>query len=369
MTNSALKLLFLVTIFSFITFLLSFIVGNAIWFRYLIFWILVVFLLFLIVFSAFYGPSKFKYQLSDWDDRSKFHELDYDNSKYSVVLDTHSHTRASDGKLTVEQNIKFHQSVGFNAAVITDHNTLKNLSEVLEMQKKYEKEFVVIPGVEYTTLRIHMCLIGITEWDCKNIPLMPTNEDIRVTIKKVHDLGGVVSVCHFPWSTWAQYGTGKPRMTTHPTREQLLEWGVDLIECANWDDDISVIDYESYDFASKHANISPCTGTDMHEPFKNPLCGWTLLNAKKFSQEAIMEELRNHRTEVLLKPEGAIYPIKHKRNWLYTIFRPLMMIGKSFEEFFFYDEESKIDIAGLSSWLSYFFGFFILSEMIRYVGI
>ncbi len=124
--------------------------------------------------------------------------MSYDKTKWNVVLDSHIHTKASDGKLTAEQCIKYHQSVGFNACVITEHNTMKNVRKVLELKEKYKKEFNLIPGVEYTTMRIHICLIGITDWDCKKISTRPTNDQIKQAIKKVHDKGGFVARLPLP---------------------------------------------------------------------------------------------------------------------------------------------------------------------------
>ncbi len=155
--------------------------------------------------------------------------------------------------------------------------------------------------------------------------------------------------CHFPWSAWPRHGSDLPRMTTHPTREQLLEWSVDLIECANWDDDISLVDYESYNFGRHHPEIGPCVGTDMHEPYKNPLCRWTLVNAKEFTCKSVIEELRNHRTEVILKLEGVKYSIEHASNFWYQALRPIIMLGeKSEESLFLWDKSPLIEIVGLS---------------------
>ncbi|TXT61681.1 MAG: membrane protein of unknown function [Promethearchaeota archaeon] len=354
---------FLFIIFAGIIFFLSFITGVIIWIRFIIF-IIGLFTFFVISIGMnWFGPSKYTYKLEDWDDTDKWYQVDYDKNKWNVILDTHTHTSASDGKLSVEQVIKYHQSVGFNACVITDHNTMRNIEEVLRLKRKYKDEFILIPGMEYTTFRIHICLIGITQWDCKKIPSRPTDQQIKEVIEKTHEMGGVVAVCHYPWSTWARHSTGEPRMSTHPTREQMLEWGVDLIECANWDDDISLIDYKSYEFARTRNSIGPCVGTDMHEPYKNPLCGWTLLNAKEFTAEAVLQELKNHRTEVLLKPEGAQYPIIHTRNIWYDIFRPLIMLGEKFEDLFRWDKSPVINYAGMSSWIIYFFLIFLIFEI------
>ncbi len=311
------------------------------------------------------GPRRVVYKLEDWDDPKLNYHPRYDTGKWNVTLNTHTHTRYSDGKLSVEEAIRYHAAVGFNAAVFTDHNTMANLDEVLRMQAKYKDRFVVIPGVEFTTERIHMCFLGIREWDCKTIPVHPTNAQIHAAIAEVHQRGGVVVVCHYPWST----GGPRPRIRDHPTREQMLKAGADFIECANWDDDIALTDLESYEFCKNHPTIGPCTGTDMHDPIKSPLCGWTLLHAKKFTEEGIMEELRAHRTEVILEPAGIPYPIKHSTSWKFKVLRPLYMLGDMWKNLHRGGPVANLDSGGLMAWLGFLFLIFALVEGLRALGL
>jgi hypothetical protein len=50
-------------------------------------------------------------------------------------LDTHAHSTASDGWMTPEQCIMWHIANGFNAFVLTDHNTGKNNKPILELHR------------------------------------------------------------------------------------------------------------------------------------------------------------------------------------------------------------------------------------------
>ena len=106
-------------VFTLIVFFLSFLNGTWIWFRFILFIFVVIALIIFSVILSILGPSKFKYRLEDWDDTTQYSKLDYDKEKWNVVIDCHSHTNHSDGKLTVEQSIKYHLSVGFNACVFT----------------------------------------------------------------------------------------------------------------------------------------------------------------------------------------------------------------------------------------------------------
>ncbi len=311
------------------------------------------------------GPRRVVYRLSDWDDPKLYYHPPYDTAKWNVTLNTHTHTRYSDGKLSVEEAIKYHNAVGFNAAVFTDHNTMANLPEVLQMQAKYAGKFVVIPGVEYTTARIHMCFLGIREWDCKTIPDHPPDEQLQEAIAEVHRRGGVVVVCHYPWST----GGIRPRIRDHPTREQVLSWGADFIECANWDDDIALTDPESYEFCKKHPAIGSCTGTDMHDPIKDRLVGWTLLRAGDFSEDGIMKELRAHRTDVVLEPAGIPYPIKHSANWKFKALLPLYMLGDMWKKLHRGGPVANLDTGGLAAWFGFLFLLFAFLEGLRALGL
>jgi len=359
------SILYLIGLFTFSIFILSFFIGIMILVRFVIFYVIILFLIIISLYLSIFGPSKYRYKDGDWENNTQYYHPEYDKQKWNVLLDIHSHTKASDGKLSVEENVKYHMSVGFNACVITDHNTMKNIDEVLRIKEKFKNKFILIPGLEYSTNRIHMCFIGITDWDCKKIPNYPTDKEIKEAIDKVHKMGGVVAVCHYPWSTWPIVGRGISRMPDHPTREQIYSWGVDLIECVNWDDDNSLIDRVSVEFAKSHSNISPCCGTDMHEPFRHPLCSWTVLNAEKFTEKAIIEELRNHKTDIILI-EAIKYPIDHKENLWYKVVRPLMMLGEMFRDVYLWGEKPKWDVSALKAWISYFFIIFLIFELLLF---
>ncbi|MCK5159608.1 MAG: hypothetical protein KAR08_10650, partial [Candidatus Heimdallarchaeota archaeon] len=74
------------------------------------------------VLIAYFPPSKV-----DYDNESFNFRLNptYNETQFNIVFDQHSHTKYSDGVLTVEQNILWHLAHGFNAMALTDHNTMK----------------------------------------------------------------------------------------------------------------------------------------------------------------------------------------------------------------------------------------------------
>ncbi len=77
-----------------------------------------------------FGQETTIYSDESWDHLTPYIPLGYNESLGNIILDQHSHTRYSDGVMTVEQSVKWHISMGFNTFVITDHNNLRSLKEV-----------------------------------------------------------------------------------------------------------------------------------------------------------------------------------------------------------------------------------------------
>lgn len=216
-------------------------------------------------------------------------------------LDTHAHTTASDGCLTPEQCIKWYIANGFDAFVLSDHNTGKNNKPILKLQDKYP-EIVIIPGFEWTTARIHLNFLGIEDFPEK-IPWKPKDEKIMEVIKKAKEMSAIVQVDHISW-TMDQPGHRSGKYI-HPTRDQLLEWGVDGFEINNemrWYDPKTVHWLDNLRNNNQlHRPIFLSTGTDIHNPFKEWATGWT---------------------EVLLAPEELKYP-----NW--SVIKKALLEGRT----------------------------------------
>lgn len=238
-----------------------------------------------------------------WSNATPHVPPNYDKQKHNVVFDHHSHTNYSDGVLTIKQNVEWHIAMGFNAVAITDHNSLRNLHEIEEIKQDYAKKgIIVMAGYEWTTIRIHLNFLGISEWD-QRVPYKPKDEKIIEVIDKVHDLGGFVICNHIPWSII------EAKYKNHPSRETLLKWGIDFIEIVN-DDSLpeNVFDQESYDFCVAHGKeVGMITGTDMHHPYKlasGGVHGWTFLNLKEMTEDAVLDELKKRNTEIVFSKES-----------------------------------------------------------------
>lgn len=291
------------------------------------------------------APDKYLYKNGDWDGAP--YSPPYDHDRWNVLLDPHSHSTASDGRLTPEQNIRWHLSMGFNAMVLTDHNILKNSDIIREIARsKYKDRIKALLGVEWTTSRIHMSFIyppNAPNGYKKIVPPTdtPTDEDIQSAITEVHKLGGVVVVCH-PLKS-------RRDLPDYPTFQELKAWGIDFIESVNR----SEFDEEAYNFCLANG-IGMITATDMHIP--TAVHGWTLMKVDDFSEEAIFNELKLKRTDIVYLEKGSGYSFRHDKNPVYTFSKPLLQIASIFKE---YDRgDVSLDWLGLGVLIFYIYGSF-----------
>jgi len=314
------------------------------------------------VIIALQGPQ-IRISISDWQEPSNQITINaIDKAKWNVIFDSHFHTRYSDGSMTLEEGIWWHIACGFNAFAVTDHNTVKNIPEILKLQEKYKDKCIILPGIEIDGFNGHMNVIGLKSWDTTRFLRFQTTEDIKTIIKEAHKQGAVVTWNHYPWSYWGKI----PRYSLEPTREEVLSWGVDFIEVSNWDDDIAPIDNITLKFAEKHPEMGKTVGTDVHLPTKDRLYGWTLLSVPKFTPEALMQELRSKRTDVFLVDEGMEYPTKHKPSLWYRIFRPFYQIGQIFINLHRGGAVRNLDRLGVFIWFLMLLGIYGVLEMILY---
>ncbi|KAJ2066947.1 hypothetical protein GGI16_009710, partial [Coemansia sp. S142-1] len=136
-------------------------------------------------FPGDYTKMGFDWQL---DPRSYLTPFNSSFTDFNILLDAHLHTIYSDGALSPQQAIEFSLANGFNAIIVTDHQTVEGSLAA----KKYAEEnlgdrITVITGMEYTCCRIHMNLIGINE-TIPVSPPFPSDDELRSVIDKVHSM-------------------------------------------------------------------------------------------------------------------------------------------------------------------------------------
>jgi hypothetical protein len=230
---------------------------------------------------------------------------------------------------------------GYNAAIITDHNTFRGAIDAQEIARThYNDSFKVIMGTEWTTERIHMNLIGNSDrfvdelyrGDFADVPEHPSDEQIRAIINRTHDYGGIVVVAHYPRSQ-RKYGTALP------SRSELLDWGVDYIEVVNR----GTYDSISRDFCLEHG-LGMITGTDLHDPVEDGTHGWTVLEPAEFTEDAIFTALKARDTEILYNETGVPYTAEHRTNPLYTVMEPFTIMGEASVTSFTWSEDEGLTV-------------------------
>ncbi|PWA02246.1 hypothetical protein BB558_001621 [Smittium angustum] len=303
------------------------------------------FIVYLAIFIAIllYLKTKINYEELDytkiqfpWHSDPKSYLVPYNQTfgDYNILLDTHSHTTYSDGRMSPGKLIEQAISNGYNAIAVTDHQTVEGgLAAMKYVEENYAGKIIVIPGMEYTCCRIHMNFLNINE----TVPVVspkPTDNDLKVAINRAHELGGLVIVNHIWWSLTMQEGYNVPKLVDHPTKEQLLEWGVDGFEVVNQ----NVFDLPTYQFVKNHTSqLVAVAGSDTHYP--NNDFSYTIMKTVNFTKEAIMERLKPSATtqenvSFLLEPAGMRNVASAPFTSAYYKYTPLMALSSYFENFY-----------------------------------
>ncbi|KAK3839648.1 MAG: Polymerase/histidinol phosphatase-like protein [Linnemannia gamsii] len=307
----------------------------------------------LIVSTIFYSRRGDQPEMTDYDGLTEFPWTPINprsylspmnasfGNNYDVLLNGHSHSIYSDGRMSPETLLKWHIANGFNAVVVSDHNTINGglaAQEVAESDE-YAGKITVIPAMELTNCRVHMNLVGINETIDYAIKKWPTDDDIRKTIARTHELGGIAIINHISWSNTTEYGYELPRLQNHPSREQLVEMGIDGIEIANG----VTLDTISLKFVQDH-NLIVITGADVHYPDSNAF-SWTILNTNgNRTADNILAQLKARRSSFLFDPTGTQPLAYPPENPLYFRTAPPTLMGQYFQMFW-------IDKSGMYSFI------------------
>lgn len=134
--------------------------------------------------------------------------LDYSKEKY-YTGNLHTHTYASDGKMSYEEVINESLSLGFDFIAITDHDKISQ-----EVKEKCPEEIRIfcIVGEEISTTKGHMLAIGIEN----EIPKGLSPEE---TISRIHEQNGLAIPAH------------PERKSNGLSIEEIKNLDVDAVEC------------------------------------------------------------------------------------------------------------------------------------------
>lgn len=95
------------------------------------------------------------------------------------------HTCYSDDAITTpKQLIAYSKKRGLDGVAVTDHDTIKGALKLVN-----NKEIIIIPGTEISTLQGHVLALNVTE------SLSP-NLSVLETVEKIHEIGGIAVIAH-----------------------------------------------------------------------------------------------------------------------------------------------------------------------------
>ncbi len=102
-----------------------------------------------------------------------------------LKIDLHVHTHYSDdATTTLEQVVRYAKKTGLDGVAVTDHDTVLGARRLVK-----QKSFLVIPGIEVSSLHGHILGLNITQ------PIQP-KLDITETAEKIRQLGGIAVIAH-----------------------------------------------------------------------------------------------------------------------------------------------------------------------------
>lgn len=205
-----------------------------------------------------------------------------------LKLDLHIHSQYSeDGIGSPKEIIKSLKKKGLNGMAITDHNTVEGGLSAL---KAASKDFVVIPGVEISTLDGHILALNVKE----NIPRELT---VQETIEKILETGGIPIVPHL---FRAMSGIKKEKLTKIYTKIPAIEV---FNSCS-----IPQSNLKTAKIAKKY-NLGGTGGSDSHYP-QYAGDGYTIVNTSDLSIDSIISEINKKNTWGI----GSTLPIDYRRD-------------------------------------------------------
>lgn len=178
----------------------------------------------------------------------------------AFVVDLHFHSDASsDGRMTPRQIVQWCRANGYNGVALTDHNSVANLDELQRVAAEIDPAFVVIPGVEWSTMRFHANLLGVTSFDHgKSYLQWPSLEDIAEEGDRARRQGGLM-----------QYNHPKDISCFGLSGADVLRARFDAVEVVSGVWDLRG-DRKAVDFCRRHG-LAMTGGSDTHIPGRCPL--------------------------------------------------------------------------------------------------
>lgn len=162
-----------------------------------------------------------------------------------MKADLHIHTTFSDGASSPKDVVNTAIEKGIDCICITDHDEIKGAIEAMKFA--FDKNILVIPGIETTTTFGHILGIGIKKAIPKNLPPEKAIDEIRKQ-------GGLAIIAHpFDWPAEDFIGG----------EEKICDIKPDGIEVFNASVFVKSSNKRALDFAKKN-NFIFTAGSDAH---------------------------------------------------------------------------------------------------------
>lgn len=205
-----------------------------------------------------------------------------------LKLDLHIHSEYSeDGLGSPKEIIKNLKKRGLHGMAITDHNTLEGSLKALKVAPK---DFIIIPGVEISTLDGHITALDVKENIQRGI-------SIEETVEKILDLEGIPIVPHLFRN---MSGIKKEKLKTIRTKLSAIEV---FNSCSVPQSNLKTAK------VAKEFNLGGLGGSDSHDPAYVGY-GYTVVNSTDFSKDSVISEINKKKTW----GEGITLPLDYRRD-------------------------------------------------------
>jgi len=205
-----------------------------------------------------------------------------------IKLDLHIHSEYSgDGIGSPTEIIKNLQKRGLQGMAITDHNTLEGSLKALKVAPK---DFIVISGLEISTLDGHMIALDVKESIDREL-------SIEETVEKIIDLGGTPIVPHLFRN---MSGIKKDKLKRIHTKIPAIEV---FNSCSVPHSNLKTAK------VAKEFNLGGTGGSDSHDPTYVGY-SYTVVNSTEYSKDSIISEINRKKTW----GEGITLPLDYRRD-------------------------------------------------------
>ena len=218
-------------------------------------------------------------------------------------VELHTHTIASDGIMEPQELVERSKSRGYDAIVVTDHNTTTSCAQAVNAGKK--EDLLVIPGIEWTTFWGHIVVSGGTsavDWRQLNL------DNIDSKIKDAKKGGDLVTVAH-------PKRLGTPFCSECRFLYKINEWeNIDAYEVwSHYNPHTSIESQKAKkewsDLVNKGYKIAPVYGYDWHNPDDGgPAYAYTYVGVEgELTKDSLFKAIKHSHTYITMGVNLDVY--------------------------------------------------------------